>query len=326
MLITTETTRSIAQANLVDQPNALRLIADLCAALRINEIDYCHWKSNAALDRSASGENDLDLLISRADAARFTALLYQFGFKAAQVPAHKQVPGILDFYGYDTPSGKLVHVHAHYQLVLGDDMTKNYRLPIEQAYLESATQGKLFRVPAPEFELIVLVIRSMLKHSTGSALLSGHAAIPKSMQSELDFLQAQANRSVVHAILQQHLPFIAADLFDRCLKSVQRDQPLLDRIRAGRELHHRLAAHARRAPASDIALKFSRRAAGLIQSQILHVPTRRRLICGGAVIAVIGGDGAGKSTMVKELKVWCAKAEVSLSDGLAEGARALLAR
>jgi len=30
--------------------------------------------------------------------------------------------------------------------------------------------------------------------------------------------------------------------------------------------------------------------------------------------------------LVRELKVWCAKAEVSLSDGLAEGARALLAR
>ena len=30
--------------------------------------------------------------------------------------------------------------------------------------------------------------------------------------------------------------------------------------------------------------------------------------------------------LVRELKVWCARSEVSLSDGLAEGARALLAR
>jgi hypothetical protein len=101
-------------------------------------IGYCHWKSNNALDRSASGENDLDFLVSRPDIPRFTAILCRLGFKQARAPAEKDLPGVLDFFGYDDPADKLIHVHAHYQLILGHDRTKNHRLPIESAYLGSA--------------------------------------------------------------------------------------------------------------------------------------------------------------------------------------------
>jgi hypothetical protein len=141
---------------------ALNLVFNLCQALAQEDINYCHWKSNNALDRSASGDNDLDLLVSRADIPRFSELLYRFGFKKAKASSQKQMPGVLDYFGYDEQADKLIHVHAHYQLILGHDMTKNYRLPIEKPYLESAVQDGLFKVPAAEFEFIVLVIRMIL--------------------------------------------------------------------------------------------------------------------------------------------------------------------
>ena len=46
----------------------LSAVINLCETLKTDGINYCHWKSNAAIDRSASGDNDLDLLVSRADA------------------------------------------------------------------------------------------------------------------------------------------------------------------------------------------------------------------------------------------------------------------
>ena len=129
----------------------LSLIRKLCQLLATERISYCHWKSNNALDRSASGDNDLDLLVSPADGPRFEALLIQLGFKQAKAPAEKEMPGVLDYFGYEAEADRLIHVHLHYQLVLGHDMSKNYRLPIEKQYLESAVQGDLFKVPAPEF-------------------------------------------------------------------------------------------------------------------------------------------------------------------------------
>ena len=44
-------------------------------------------------------------------------------------------------YALDAPWGRFVHVHAHFSLVLGDDTTKNFRLPIEDAYLEAVGEA-----------------------------------------------------------------------------------------------------------------------------------------------------------------------------------------
>jgi hypothetical protein len=41
-----------------------------------------------------------------------------------------QLPGVLDYYGYDWEAQRFVHVHAHYQLILGHGATKNYHIPI----------------------------------------------------------------------------------------------------------------------------------------------------------------------------------------------------
>ena len=99
------------------------------------------------LARSVSGENDLDLLVHRDDARRFLAVLSRLGFNRALAPGGREHPGVAHFYGLDRDSGRLVHVHAHFQLVLGDDTTKNYRLPLEAAYL--ARPGTTRSCPCP---------------------------------------------------------------------------------------------------------------------------------------------------------------------------------
>src|SRR4030066_1638502 len=96
--------------------SVLPLIQALCDGLIQEGIDYCHWKSNQAIDRSASGENDLDLLVSRADEQDFTEILSRLGFKQALEYSKYRIPGILDYYGHDQKTGRFVHVHAHYQL------------------------------------------------------------------------------------------------------------------------------------------------------------------------------------------------------------------
>ena len=81
------------------------------------------------------------------------------------------MPGVLDFFGYDQETGRIVHVHAHFRLVIGDDRAKNYRLGIERAYLAQTTQRLGFPIPRPEIEFVVFVIRMMLKHCSWDAIL-----------------------------------------------------------------------------------------------------------------------------------------------------------
>ena len=61
---------------------ALELVSVLCRALEDAGVRYCHFKSNEGIELSASGENDLDLLVHRADTQRFDRVITGLGFKA----------------------------------------------------------------------------------------------------------------------------------------------------------------------------------------------------------------------------------------------------
>lgn len=289
-----------------DRP-VLNLVLKLCQTLAQEGISYCHWKSNNALDRSAIGANDLDLLVSRKDIPRFTEILYRLGFKQARAPAEKQMYGVLDYYGHDEGADRLIHVHAHYQLILGDDMTKNYRLPIEGPYLESAVQDVLFRVPAPEYEFIVFIVRMILKHSTWDALLSRQGSLKPAERQELTYLQTLIDPNQVYDILIQHLPYINVELFDNCIQALRPGCSIWTRVKTGYELQRSLLANARRPVLANAYLKLWRRVKFAIRRRIFNYTPKYRLENGGAMIAVVGGDGAGKSTAVDALYEWLSK-------------------
>jgi thymidylate kinase len=290
---------------LSEQPT-IALVRDLCAALDTEDVDYCHWKSNAFLDRSRSAENDLDLLIRRADSEVFSAILDRLDFKAAANPS-SALPGVLDYYGYDKDADRLVHVHAHYQLIVGDDLTKSYRIPLENAFLASVTRERDFRVPPPELELILLVIRLGLKHLTWDALLARRGKVSAGARAELDFLGAHVDEDVLYRLLEEHLPFVDRRTFMDCRRALAAGAGRWFGIRAGRRLVADLKPCARRSRAADVGLKVWRRAAGIVSRIAGRPAPRKQLRAGGAVIAIVGADGAGKSTLVQTLSDWLGK-------------------
>ncbi|MGE5764747.1 MAG: hypothetical protein ACM3ZF_13000 [Mycobacterium leprae] len=298
-----EEVAAVAQAPAV-VADGLSLVRRLCHELRTANVTYCHWKSNTALERSAWGDNDLDLLVLRRDAQRFTEILIRLGFKEARPPSVREVPGVLHYYGLDTDSGRLVHVHSQYELVLGDDTTKNYRLPIEAAYLAAAVPGPLFTVPTPEFELVVFVVRMMVKHATWDALLSGRGSLSRSERGEHADLVRRADPAVVRRIVDRHLPSLGAEFWERCAACLDTATPARVRARTARDLQQRLAGDARRRRGSDTALRVWRRGSWGVQRVVRRRRTPKRLASGGGVVAIVGGDGAGKSSAVEGLSAW----------------------
>lgn len=186
-------------------------------------------------------------------------------------------------------------------------MTKNYRLPVEEPYLSSAVQGSLFREPSREFEFILLVIRMILKHRTWDAIFGFRGGLSPTERGELAYLATRANDAEVRRLLGKHFPYIGVDLFDSCVRSLQPRCPLAFRLRVGRRVERSLSAHARRPPAIDRTLKVWRRAYGKLRRISARPPVRARLSTGGALIAVVGGDGAGKTTVVGDLAAWLSR-------------------
>jgi thymidylate kinase len=288
-------------------PGQLDLVSTLCHELARYDIAYCHWKSNDAIERSATGDNDLDLLIAREHVTKFAEILAGLGFKEAIDPREQQLPGVVSFYGRDRHTSTIVHVHAHFKLVLGHDYTKNYHIPIEEGYLASARQDGLFKIPAPELEFPIFVIRMVLKHCTWDTILIRHGRLSPSEKRELDYLEGRVRPDQLDDILREHVPWMDRELLDRCAEAIRTTSSIWSRVAFGHELQRRLKPYSRRPRIADLALKLWRRVARPVRRRLLKRSAKARLSTGGIVLAVVGGDGAGKSTTVAELRDWLSK-------------------
>ncbi|HUP76710.1 MAG TPA: hypothetical protein VM282_26985 [Acidimicrobiales bacterium] len=280
---------------------ALALVVALADELEREKISYCHWKSNAAIDRSESGDNDLDLLIARRDAQAFFAAAARQGFVSARPPRSRDVPSVHDLYAVDPVSHKVVHLHAHLQMVVGDDMTKNYRLPIEDAYLQSVGFERLLPLPAVDFEYVVFVLRMTIKYAPLDSRLSRRHRLSEAETAELAFLRARMTADTVAHIVSTHLPEVGVALFAQCERVIDRPGAVRSRARAAWRLQRALSAHARRPALADTALKLARRAHWIGFGRKRKGRYKKRPVSGGLMIAVVGGDGSGKSTLVRGL-------------------------
>jgi len=143
----------------------LAVLVDLFDRLHAEEIRYCHWKSTEHLGASLEGTTDLDVLIDRNDAARFARVLAETDFQAFRELNGRGYPGVEDYVGFDPASGRLTHVHAHYQLTLGEKFLKGYRLPWEETALATRVWDPAYGlyVVEPALEAVMLVTRAALK-------------------------------------------------------------------------------------------------------------------------------------------------------------------
>jgi hypothetical protein len=303
-MATAQMTTAASDGQWTAPPGTLGLVLELREQLAT--VRYCHWKSNDMLARSARGENDLDLLVHRGDAQQFHAVLARLGFRHAAAPGRREHPGVSHHYGLDRDTGRLVHIHAHFLLVVGDDATKNYRLPLEVPYLESVRTDEVLPVPSAEFELAVFVIRMMLKHATWDAVAIGKGRLDWNELRELMWLVERADRVALRAIVVEHLRGLGVDLWQQCLDALLEDPGLTRRLSLGRKLIRALAPHSRRPRTVDTALRVTRRVTWGSRRYLLRIPARKRLTRAGATVAIVGGDGAGKSTAVEATADWLA--------------------
>ena len=284
------------------RPPASALVAELGAVLEATGIRYCQWKGLAGRDRWAAGLGDLDLLIDRSSAVVFARVLAGLGFREAVAPPGLEVPGVLSYLAPDPALGRLIHVHAHFQLVVGRPWARHTRLPIEAAVLASAVRGMPFRVPAPEFALLLLVVRSTLQHDVRDLVRRGDPPWLRTTRAELAHVRHGVGRAALLETIERHVPEMDRACLDACLATLEPGAPAWRRVATRMLLERRLTAHARRPPATVAVRRVARAAARALGAR----PARggKHLATGGAVIALVGPDGSGKSTCARALESW----------------------
>lgn len=289
-------------------PRPLAVCQQLFAALNEEGLCYCHWKSNEHLLAGLAGETDLDLLVAEEDRERFARILARFDFKPVCSPPEKRYPGLEDFLGFDTETGGLVHLHVHHALVLGRQLVKNHRLPIESALLTDVRTLHGVRVPSAELEMLLLVIRANMKLPLLQLLRYWHhpgvELLPKAIVREFRFLADDWDESRFSSVVQgSGLPlsdamlraFVSGILTQSITtRDLQRTRALIFRSLRRFRRGHPLLAGMRGVRGEFLRWRPIRQLA----------PRKKTLPDGGPVIALVGADGSGKTTLSGDLCAW----------------------
>jgi len=310
----TDRTEAAAGADTADPAPALAPLRLLFRRLNDAGIRYCHWKSNEHLDPSLTGGTDVDVLFDRAAIGPLTALLVELGFKRFVVKPGRGYPGIEDYVGFDDATGTLTHVHVHYQLTLGEKFLKGHRLPWEQLYLDTRVFDERHGlwVTDPRLELIVLVARQAMKLRLRDRV-AGALGLPffrGGMLREFRWLVERVDPEGVRALAARLVGERAAQLFPAMLAA---GRPSTAQLRRLRRLADPAFREYRLYGAPGAALRGWAREVGHVLWRLERVfqgaPPRstRTLPQGGVTIAVLGADGAGKSTLVGELTRWLSR-------------------
>src|SRR5690606_5431967 len=143
----------------------------------------------------------------------FHALAARFGFREAVPPPARTIPGLADYVGPDPATGVLLRLHVHYRLVVGRYYTARYRLPLEQPVLDAAVPALPFPIPAPEWALILFVLRAALQRPRRGTLPAAWAGVADARESVMESAR-------LVAALERHLPALPYARFDACLRAL----------------------------------------------------------------------------------------------------------
>jgi energy-coupling factor transporter ATP-binding protein EcfA2 len=290
-------------------PETIPALASFLDELAERGVRYLLWKSNLHLTEALAGLTDLDLLVDREHALAFREVVGLHRLRPLVPPPGGAHPGMEHFLGLDKASGRLFHLHVHYQLVLGERYVKNYRVPMERHFLDSTRLLRGVPVPSVELELSVLAVRALLKYRARDVvkdvLRIRSPGIPAQIRAEMAWLLDQTTVERVRETLRAGGNVVPPHLACGLLETVTREP------RSGLALL-RLRTRARRA-----LREFQRH--GRLAATVEYVETawnrRKRLrrrppdalmtpAGGGLTVALIGADGSGKSTLVDELARW----------------------
>jgi len=310
---------------------ALRTVTDLLDRLHAEGIRYCHWKSNEHLRPTLAGTTDIDILVDRAATQPLGRVLAATPFKHFTTVAWRSYPAIESYLGLDPDSGKLLHLHVHYQLTLGERYLKGYRLPWEELLLSTRRwdEASGIYLADPHLELVLLTVRLALKlHLRDRALaVLGRRYLRRSPLREFRWLVARIERDRLRDLAGSLVGRRATELL---LAMVNDGMPSVQRLIAfRRSVRPRLGTYRTYRPFTAWRLRWTRewteRLVALGRRLGFLVPTRRVVPQGGLLVAFVGADGSGKSTVTAAITRWLSADldAVRLYFGNGKGARSL---
>lgn len=280
----------------------IELINRLMNELNNSHVVYCHWKSNYSLAESFSSNMDIDLIVDRRDLSNALIILANLGFKQATIRFGMMPSGIFHYYGFDFQTSQLIHVHLFNRILTGESFVKSHLFPFESMLFEKTYNIGQITVTSKTAELVLFVMRTFIKYGS---LLDLMYLISKSedIKAELRWLMADNDISESLSMLKTYCPVVDKELFLTCIEALESKGFPFKRIVLAQRMRRRLHIYA-----IDNLLRHTFSYIQLLWEQgIRHLNGNKKNkmpSAGGMVIAFVGPEATGKSTLVSESKKW----------------------
>lgn len=269
-----------------------------------HNIRYCHWKSNEHLDAALVGDTDLDILVDFSQRLEFEQVLVRCGLKRFRSTPLMQYNGIEDFIGFDQEEAKIWHLHTHYRMTLGEKHLKGYTItPWTKHILDNRVRtAEGVYTSMPEDELVLILCRIALKIRMRDYVRK----IGKGELKEIEWLLNNINKEVFYQSVKQLTNESSAKAIVKIVNSKIRMKNQF--IELQRCLRKELKPYTSFSTISSYLTRTRREIfwlCGGIKRRLglnNYVANRRVAIPGGLAVAILGCDGAGKSTTLSYVK------------------------
>ena len=286
----------------------LKIVSQLNNCLDRENIRYCHWKSNEHVDAAVEGKTDLDVLADRAKKVKLKQVLGEIGFKQFISVPFLQYTEIEDYVAMDEDTGILVHLHLHYQLELGEKNLKGYHCPWEELLLSTRIYDREHQIyiAEPNIEIIILVVRAALKvrNRDRAKSLFGADYFAGDVIREFRWLKERIDLAQVEKLSTE---LLGEDASKVILDAIADESQLKKLLSPGNAVRLAVKKYRRYDPITAMRLRWYREWQYLffkIMSRYFKAPVKLRRTSidkGGSIIAILGADGAGKSTVNAEI-------------------------
>ena len=280
----------------------------LLGALKQNNIRFAHWKSNGHLMKSLAGKTDLDLLIHPEDRDAFESVLRQIDYKKLKSQPWSSYPKVEDWIGFDYETGTFLHLHTHYAMVTGIQHVKHLYLPwidvfFQHLHLDEATG---WPIPEPEMEAIILLVRIWAKMPP-DARMQALPTIPIYLRQELVDLLKKSDPDRLGALCQQ-LKLQAPEDMPRRIQKIIQENDARATLALSQYFYGQLKPFYRKqwpvALMQSLYYKLYLKASKASARWTGPLSMGKKMTGGGKIIALVGCDGSGKSTLSNDILNW----------------------
>lgn len=296
-----------------NEQQILGICSSFFDCLASSNIRYCHWKSNFRLVKALAGETDLDLLVHRDDRGEFERICLKLNIKKIISSPLKKIDELEDYLGFDYDTGRLIHLHVHYRLVLGQKYIKNHCLPIEKFVLGNLDLQEGVHVPVSEIELMLLVIRahmkldalSLLKHCVRDLQRRDYSPFPPDIEKELNVLVNNYDIARFADLLAESGLPIRLKIFTGFIeKFSEKNYGCIDAFKTSKTIISSLKIYRRQKGGSAFIKYLYLKCLNSRVIRSIVAPNRKTVDGSGKVFSFVGADGSGKSTLISNLEKW----------------------